>query len=843
MFMSFGLFSGVEWAAVDAHAPTDSLIQVREEFEGDAWLGWKGPIRGQREEGWWVLTLTWAAFKELFFLSVFPSKPEASARLNAAGMQKNMRRTFVGVFISQSVTNVLCIQVTDVAQESGAGRGPKGNRGTSKSHRSTKLGKSFEYNKFILYMAQSSCSLDSSLNLSFAAGVLASNVAQAVGWSSSAGLQEETLVLVSSGLADKKSQYGLGRVFALIRISRLANTFTGVNALPGICVEFDIIWYDGLAATPLLRLNVSPDRVIFGILLAPEYLFIMVPYREYYEDIAALKAHRFVFRISGGLFRMNFPGIPTIRDVVEFNIELFPGAEPILQSSVALATIELNQLKDQLQEIVGAWFYIARVYRHGVTVRICQEEGSCESERAGHLKTVFALVMVILNSGLCLLVSRMLQLVFMELMNEFSGISWTSLSLCSLMIFWSFSKSKEETRGAISALFTRFYDRKAEVCTHAAWVNVIAYASRQLKSRDEVELSTHVLGGVVFWASLRVEPNLISQIKIAQKDDGEIWAIIQNIDQQTEFRFDDDGILWQGTKLCVPEDPTLWEALMTEAIVLHFQSIQACRRKEYHDLKQHILGWCGMKRDLAKIPVWKKWDEISIDFVTGLSTDSEEKHDAIGVVVERLTKSDIFLLPLRITPDRSDRDPWSVLVLGSLQKAWGTRHKFSTAFHPETDGQSERTIQTLEDMLLGMRALNALLSRCCMVAVAREKLKEAQTRQKSYADRHRRALEFQLGEHVFLKVSPTRGVRRFGIKGKLSPRFIGPFEILDRVGEVSYRLALPPQLSHVHNVFSMYPFTQKVTSIDPSSRCLLSFDSSNEVYSYSEEEPESILGP
>ncbi|GJY97222.1 hypothetical protein Tco_0514132 [Tanacetum coccineum] len=64
-----------------------------------------------------------------------------------------------------------------------------------------------------------------------------------------------------------------------------------------------------------------------------------------------------------------------------------------------------------------------------------------------------------------------------------------------------------------------------------------------------------------------------------------------------------------------------------------------------------------------------------------------------------------------------------------------------------------------------------------------------------------RALEFQPGEHVFLKVSPTRGVRRFGIKGKLSPRFIGPFEILDRVGEVSYRLALPPQLSHVHNVF------------------------------------------
>nr|GFC90435.1 putative nucleotidyltransferase, ribonuclease H [Tanacetum cinerariifolium] len=87
------------------------------------------------------------------------------------------------------------------------------------------------------------------------------------------------------------------------------------------------------------------------------------------------------------------------------------------------------------------------------------------------------------------------------------------------------------------------------------------------------------------------------------------------------------------------------------------------------------------------------------------------------------------------------------------------------------------------------------------VAVAKEKLKEARTRQKSYADKHRRSLEFQPGDHVFLKVSPVLGVRRFGIKGKLSPRFIGPFEILDRVGEVSYRLALPPQLSHVHYVF------------------------------------------
>ncbi|KAL5565159.1 hypothetical protein UlMin_028323 [Ulmus minor] len=115
----------------------------------------------------------------------------------------------------------------------------------------------------------------------------------------------------------------------------------------------------------------------------------------------------------------------------------------------------------------------------------------------------------------------------------------------------------------------------------------------------------------------------------------------------------------------------------------------------------------------------------------------------------------------------------------------GTKLKFSTAFHPQTDGQSERTIQTLEDML-----------------------------RKSYADKRRRPLEFQVGDSVFLKVTPMKGVMHFGKKGKLSPRFIGPFEILERVGKVAYKLALPPELSSVHNVFHVSMLKKYVS--DPS---------------------------
>ena len=179
----------------------------------------------------------------------------------------------------------------------------------------------------------------------------------------------------------------------------------------------------------------------------------------------------------------------------------------------------------------------------------------------------------------------------------------------------------------------------------------------------------------------------------------------------------------------------------------------------------------------------------------------------------------------------------------------------STTFHPQTDGQFERVIQILEDMLracvldfqgswvehlpliefaynnsfqssIGMAPYEALYGRPCRslmcwtesgdatligpelvqettekIRVIRDKLLAAQSRQKSYADHRRRPLEFQVGDHVFLRVSPRKGVFRFGKKGKLAPRYIGPFEILQRVGEVAYQLALPPQLLGIHDVF------------------------------------------
>ena len=87
------------------------------------------------------------------------------------------------------------------------------------------------------------------------------------------------------------------------------------------------------------------------------------------------------------------------------------------------------------------------------------------------------------------------------------------------------------------------------------------------------------------------------------------------------------------------------------------------------------------------------------------------------------------------------------------------------------------------------------------VSLIRQHLLMAQSRQKSYADVRRRPLEFEVRDHVFLKVMPKRGVVKFGKRGKLSPRFIGPLEILERIGTVAYRLALSPSMTGVHEVF------------------------------------------
>ncbi|KAK9029043.1 hypothetical protein V6N11_026169 [Hibiscus sabdariffa] len=421
-----------------------------------------------------------------------------------------------------------------------------------------------------------------------------------------------------------------------------------------------------------------------------------------------------------------------------------------------------------------------------------------------------------------------------------------------------------------------------------------------LKDYDcQIEMSLYDDGSLL--SELQIKPTLAAEIRAKQLQDSSLLPVMKQVEQGTTevYSFDRDGVLCFRGRYGVPDDDQLKQTILQEAHSSPY-AMHLGGDKMYCNLKVRY-RWTGMKKDISdyvarcltcqqvkaehqhpsgllqpiRIPEWK-WEQITMDFVTGLPLTSSKK-DSVCVIVDRLTKSAHFIpvrtnypvdklaklyiseivrlhgIPLSII---SDRDPkftsrfWQV-----LHDALGTHLNFSTTFHPQTDGQSERVIQILENMLRGcvidfrgswedflplaefaynnsyqvsirMAPYEALYGRKCRtpicwtelydrnilgpdliqqtektVRLIRDRLKEAFDRQKSYADRRRKDIEFAVGDHVFLKVSPWKRFLRFGRKGKLSPRFIGSYRILERVGSVAYRLELPPQLSRIHNVF------------------------------------------
>nr|GEV44674.1 putative reverse transcriptase domain-containing protein [Tanacetum cinerariifolium] len=224
-----------------------------------------------------------------------------------------------------------------------------------------------------------------------------------------------------------------------------------------------------------------------------------------------------------------------------------------------------------------------------------------------------------------------------------------------------------------------------------------------------------------------------------------------------------------------------------------------------------------------KIPEWKR-KKITMEFVSGLPR-TLSGYDSIWIIVDHLTKSTHFL-PMKKTDNIeklaqqypkeivcrhgvpvsiiSDKDSlFTSRFWKTLQEALGTQLNLSTTYHPETDGQSERTIQTLEDMLRACPTHWPIIDprNDKKIVQIKNRLLTARSRQKSYADVKHKQMEFEVGDMVMLKVSLWKGVIRFGKRGKLSLRYIGPFEIIERIGPVAYKLELPKKLCGIHNTF------------------------------------------
>ncbi|GKF08804.1 putative reverse transcriptase domain-containing protein, partial [Tanacetum coccineum] len=261
---------------------------------------------------------------------------------------------------------------------------------------------------------------------------------------------------------------------------------------------------------------------------------------------------------------------------------------------------------------------------------------------------------------------------------------------------------------------------------------------------------------------------------------------LHGLDQQMERK--GDGSLYFIDRIWVPLVGCVRTPGMKRDIATYVSECLTCAKvKAEHQKPSGLL-------QQPEIPEWK-WECITMDFITKLPR-TRNGHDAIWVV----SWSDA----------RFTSRLWQ-----TFQKAFGTRLDMSTTYHPQTDGQSERIIQMLEDIYhtsIQCAPFEALYGRKCRspvlwakigegsligpelvqettdkVVVIKKKLKAARDCQKSYADNRRKPLEFDVGDRVMLKVSPWKGVVLFRKKGKLASRYVGPFEILKRIGLVAYR--------------------------------------------------------
>ncbi|GJS54474.1 reverse transcriptase domain-containing protein, partial [Tanacetum coccineum] len=388
-----------------------------------------------------------------------------------------------------------------------------------------------------------------------------------------------------------------------------------------------------------------------------------------------------------------------------------------------------------------------------------------------------------------------------------------------------------------------FSDYECEIRYHPGKANVVADAlsrKERLKPRR------------VRAMAMTVQARMIKKIQVAQsralKQANIFMENLHGLDQQIEKK--EGESLYFIDRIWVPLIGDVRTMIMDEAHKSKY-SMHPGADKMYYDLRD-MYWWPGMKRDIVtyvskcltcskvkaehqrpsglmqqpEIPEWK-WDMVTMDFIT-MEDYSTEKLAKIYIdeIVAR------HGVPVSIISDRDRR--FTLRCWQTMQKALGTRLDMSTAYHPQTDGQSERTIQTLEDMLracvidfggswdvylplaefsynnsyhssIRCALFEALYGRKCRspilwakigessligpklvqettdkVVLIKEKLKAARDRQKSYADNRRKPLEFE---------------------GKLAPIYVGPFEILERIGPIASRLRLLEELSGVHDMF------------------------------------------
>ncbi|GJY32124.1 putative reverse transcriptase domain-containing protein [Tanacetum coccineum] len=572
-------------------------------FEGDALAWWKAYKQAKGGDAW-ILTLSWADFKELFFLQFFPRAEQErlkreyhSLRQRAGESSNEFMQRFIRIagFLGQAagtaeeqaknfrwglhksiLDRILCREggsgnyrnnnsnnhSRDNNRNSGAGRDQR-NRG-QQSHRATNSGCPGKIHRQRLegytYHVCTKC------------GRSPTRMSVVV-------LRYLFLVAVKLGhlleIARRTRVRGAGDLPL-----QFHDKIRSVNAFPLDMCEFDIIlgmdWLSAHHAT----IDCHSPRT----LLSHGCEGFLANIHDTTSDVSSIHDQPIVSEFQD-VFPEELPGIPPIRDV-EFNIELIPGAEEILTRLLyRMAPIELKELKikeheDHLRTVLQILrqeklyakfskceFWLSRVAFLG---HIVSSEGiTMDPAKDGFSRLALPLTKL-MRKGEKFVWNDEREKSFEELKQRLVSAPILTLPSGSGG-FQIYSDASKKGLGCVYDTNIQYHPGKANVVADAlsrksGMIAGIKVEEEIIRDLERLDIELCVRGQNGFWASLRVEPNLISQIKAAQKDDGEIWAIIQNLDKQTEFHVDSDGILMAAAlKLVYQNDPALPRSFDDEA--------------------------------------------------------------------------------------------------------------------------------------------------------------------------------------------------------------------------------------------------------------------------------------
>nr|GFA55145.1 retrotransposon protein, putative, Ty3-gypsy subclass [Tanacetum cinerariifolium] len=495
------------------------------------------------------------------------------------------------------------------------------------------------------------------------------------------------------------------------------------------------------------------------------------------------------------VFPKDFPGLPRARPV-EFQIDLILGAAPVAQVPYRLAPSEMKELSEQLQELSKKGFIRPSSSPWGA---------SNEKEHKEHLKAILELLK---NDKLYAKFSKcefwIPKVQFLGHVIDSRGIHVDPAKIESIKN-WESPKTPTEIHQflGLAGYYRRFIEGFSKIAKSMTKLTQkgIKFDWGE-KEENSFQLIKQKLSSAPILALLKGSEDFVVYCDASHKGLGKANMVADALSRKERIKPLQVRALVMTIGLDLPR----------KILQAHIEALKPenLEKEDVGDIKK-LYWWPNMKANIATyvskclicvrvkaehqrpsgllvqpaIPEWK-WDNITMDFITKLPKSSQG-FNIIWVIVDRLTKSGYFL-PIR------ENDP--------LDKLASYRASIKVAPY---EALYDRKCQSLvcwaevgEAQLTGPELIQETTKKIVLI---KQRIQAAQDRKKSYVDLKRRAMEFKVGDRVMLKVSPWKGVVRFGKPGKLNLIYVGPFKVLAKAEKVAYKLELPQELSRIHHTF------------------------------------------